>query len=41
MSLRSFSNNFIDVNVYGENVGSVWRLTGFYDTPYANNKLDS
>ncbi|KAA3472831.1 reverse transcriptase [Gossypium australe] len=36
--LRSFSKNHINVMVKEENTTKEWRFTGFYGSPYVNNK---
>lgn len=38
VTLRSFSKDFIDVDIQ-ENVGSsIWRWTGFYGSPYIRDR---
>ncbi|KAG8493308.1 hypothetical protein CXB51_010696 [Gossypium anomalum] len=39
--LRSFSKNHIDAMVKEKNTNEEWRFTGFYGSPYVNNKNDS
>ncbi|KAA3459982.1 reverse transcriptase [Gossypium australe] len=41
VTLRSFSKNHIDVMVKEENTNEEWRFTGFYGSPYVNNKNGS
>ncbi|KAA3476849.1 reverse transcriptase [Gossypium australe] len=41
VTLRSFSKNHIDVMVKENNTNEEWRFTGFYGSPYVNNKNDS
>ncbi|KAA3454975.1 reverse transcriptase [Gossypium australe] len=41
ISLKTFSRNHIDVLIEECNVSGVWRFTGFYGSPYANNQNDS
>ncbi|MBA0850954.1 hypothetical protein Goshw_010165 [Gossypium schwendimanii] len=38
VALRSFSKTHIDVMIKDERDKKEWRFTGFYGTPYANNK---
>ncbi|MBA0810596.1 hypothetical protein Gohar_002573 [Gossypium harknessii] len=41
IGLRNFSNSHINVDVIEDEIGSQWRLNGFYGSPYAHNKEDS
>ncbi|KAA3478879.1 reverse transcriptase [Gossypium australe] len=41
VTLRSFSRNHIDVMVKEDNVKEEWRFTGFYGSPYSNQKNDT
>ncbi|XP_040956135.1 uncharacterized protein [Gossypium hirsutum] len=38
ITLRSFSNRHIDVFVEEGEVGKIWRLTGFYGSPYSQDR---
>ncbi|KAK5783614.1 hypothetical protein PVK06_038123 [Gossypium arboreum] len=39
--LRSYSKRYIDVDIEDSELGVKWRFTGFYGSPYAQDRNDS
>lgn len=41
ISLRCFSNNFIDVTVHSGGGDNDWRFTSFYESPYVESQNET
>lgn len=41
VSINSYSIRHVDVNLDDSKINKKWRLTGFYGSPYARNRIES